>query len=274
MYDILSQLTRKPSLFEGFDTSALWADPHISQQMLRLHLDNESALASRPFSQIDSIVDWISNEIAIDGKVLLDLGCGPGLYAARFQHRGAAVIGIDISESSVAYARAREIPSARFILGSYHEEPLPQCDIAVLIYGDICAMPQSARLSLFKRVRSVLRKGGHFILDCFAPPFLSTCEESLTIEQGLDDGFWAADPYIGLKQSFLYEADAAVLDRYLIVEQRESRWVHNWIQCLTPEQLSAELDKTGFAAGAPKDVTSGGSWHQSDQMFYCIAQPC
>ena len=36
------------------------------------------------------------------GMKLLDLGCGPGLYAERLVRAGIEVVGVDISENSLA----------------------------------------------------------------------------------------------------------------------------------------------------------------------------
>lgn len=273
MYDTLEALTRRPALFEDWDTAALWADPHVSERMLALHLDDESALASRTFAEIEAMAAWINRAISLDGKDVLDLGCGPGLYAARFQSHGARVIGMDLSERSVKYARESGVPGARFVHGSYHDTPLLTCDVATLIYGDVCAMPRASRIALFRRVRQSLRDGGAFVLDAFTPALLQDREETFVCARDLDDGFWAPSPYFGFKQTFLYPDEASILDRYLIVEPDRTRTVNTWLQALTPDQLLAELDEAGLAAEPPKDVATGLDWDERSPMFALIARP-
>ena len=59
---------------------------------------------------IKKSVDWIK-EIT-DGenrKKLLDLGCGPGIYAELFAERGFDVTGIDISGRSIDYAKENTV---------------------------------------------------------------------------------------------------------------------------------------------------------------------
>ncbi len=271
MFELLQHLVRKPDLFEAFDTATLWTDPHVAKVMLELHLDDETALASRPFAQIAAMAEWLSNEVPLEGKALSDLGCGPGLYSEQFQKHGAKVTGIDISATSIDYANGRSIPGAEFIVGSYHDDILPPSDVTTLIYGDICAMPRDKRKSLFARIRSRLSDGGQLILDCFAPSSMKNWQEGLVVEKNLDDGFWAPEPYFGIQQTFLYPAETTVLDKYLILEPSRQRWVYNWLQFLTPEQLSEELELAGFRAGKPRTITTGDVWSGEDDIYCLIA---
>lgn len=272
MHDRLIELMRKPSLFEGFDTAALWTDSHVANVMLELHHDDATALASRPFTQIDSMSEWIGREVSIEGKELLDLGCGPGLYAERFQKLGAKVTGIDISETSIDHARSKNIPGAQFVVGSYHDEILPSCDITTLIYGDICAMPSDKRAGLFERVWNSLSAGGWFALDCFAPSAIADRQDEVIFELNMDGGFWAPEPYFGFKQTFVYFEETTVLDKYLIVEPERERWVHNWLQFMTPEMLTEELERAGFRAGEAKNVITGEPWAVDEDTFCVLAE--
>src|SRR5688572_23976102 len=51
---------------------------------------------------------------AMDGKLVLDLGCGVGDLAAALVARGARVIGFDTNETLLEAARARGISGAEF----------------------------------------------------------------------------------------------------------------------------------------------------------------
>lgn len=53
------------------------------------------------------------------GKKLLDLGCGPGLYAELFDDRGFQVTGLDFSRRSVQYAREHAAGTKRDIRYEY-----------------------------------------------------------------------------------------------------------------------------------------------------------
>lgn len=272
MFDTLQALSTKPDLFEGCDTAALWTDPHVSEWMLRFHLDETSALASRPENQIRELVDWLAERVPMHGKRLVDLGCGPGLYARYFVGSGAEVTGIDISERSIAYAVGQGLLRSRFIVGSYHDVEIPSSDIVTIIYGDVCAMPKSKRLALFRKVYASLSVGGHFILDCFAPSLFASREEGVEFAQNLDGGFWAPAPYFGFKQTFLYPSETTVLDRFLIIERDRNRWVNNWMQYMSPADLRSELDFAGFSVEAPVDFLTGGAWEADQGLFGLLAR--
>lgn len=56
------------------------------------------------------------------GMTVLDLGCGPGEFAAAAVARGAVLTGIDTDPGAVAAAAAR-VPSATFAVGDAHDPP-------------------------------------------------------------------------------------------------------------------------------------------------------
>lgn len=86
----LQQLRQRPVPFTPGDP-LFWDDPHISRQMLAIHLDPTTEAASRGFATIDRSVAWLSDSLNLKpGDSVLDLGCGPGLYASRLARRAIA----------------------------------------------------------------------------------------------------------------------------------------------------------------------------------------
>ena len=80
-----------------------WHDPGFSRRMLKEHLSQDHDAASRRFEKIDRHVNWIHHKV-LSGRPtkILDLGCGPGLYASRLAKMGHECIGIDYSPASIA----------------------------------------------------------------------------------------------------------------------------------------------------------------------------
>lgn len=66
------------------------------------------------------------------GTALLDLGCGPGTFAAAAVARGARVVGIDADPSAVAAASAA-VPEADFRVGDAHDPPPGPFDVVAAV---------------------------------------------------------------------------------------------------------------------------------------------
>ena len=80
-----------------------------------------NALASRwwdpnsefkPLHDINPLrLDYIASKVDLNGKLVLDVGCGGGILAESMALRGASVCGIDMAESSLSVARLHLIES-------------------------------------------------------------------------------------------------------------------------------------------------------------------
>jgi hypothetical protein len=82
LYELLRPLTRVPEPFGVGGPHDLWTDPHVQPQMLRYYLDPDIAAASREHAFIERSTAWLVDALDIEPDVrILDLGCGPGLYA-------------------------------------------------------------------------------------------------------------------------------------------------------------------------------------------------
>ena len=101
----LIQRTNPPKPWEEGDNIP-WNEPEFSQRMLREHLSQAHDAASRRVEIIDRQVNWI-HQVVLGGKPskILDLGCGPGLYASRLTRLGHTCTGIDFSPASIRHAR-------------------------------------------------------------------------------------------------------------------------------------------------------------------------
>ena len=274
MFSVFKSLAERPEPFAHADASQLWTRPHIASQMLGFHLDASHDMASRRPEKIDQTVDGIANETPLAGQSVLDLGCGPGLYARRFADKGAVVHGVDFSERAIAYARAH-VPAATFGVGNYLEEDLgvDRFDLAVLIYEDVCALSPGSRACLFHKVNAALRPGGLFILDALSRPQFEKLEVETVIENRLMDGFWSASDYVGVKQTILYRDSSIALDRYTIVEPGGHWTVHNWLEYFEPSALLHELAAAGLVQHGParrQDWTS--AWSGEAASFFLVTK--
>jgi 2-polyprenyl-6-hydroxyphenyl methylase/3-demethylubiquinone-9 3-methyltransferase len=59
-----------------------------------------------PLHQINPLrLDWISSLCALDGKQVLDVGCGGGILADSMARKGAQVLGIDLADKALKVAQ-------------------------------------------------------------------------------------------------------------------------------------------------------------------------
>lgn len=245
----LIDLQEQPAVFTPGEPE-FWTDPYIARQMLKVHLDPEVDLASRRPETIQHTVEWILKMTGLKvGDALLDLGCGPGLYAERFAQAGLKVTGVDFSHNSIEYAResaAREKLPITYRCQNYLDLEDSNCyDSAVLIFGDFCPLNPVQRQKLLANVHRALRKDGTFILDVSTPK-VHTFDPAENHWYAAENGFWRESPHLVLEQHFRYPSDIA-LDQYIVIEEPGKITVYrNWFQDYTPETITRELEANGF----------------------------
>jgi SAM-dependent methyltransferase len=266
----LQQLQQRPEPFTPGEP-LFWDDPHISKGMLASHLNPNTAGASRRPETIDRTVAWLVETLGLrEGDAVVDLGCGPGLYASRLAERGLRVTGVDYSRRSIAYATQYAGEHGLDIAYRYQDyltlDDEGQYDAALLIYGDYCPLAPAQRSQLLANVRRALRAGGRFALDVTT----RVCRKRHGLQCGwyaVDTGFWKQGPHLVLEQGFDYPEQAIYLDQYVVVEADGTLSVYrNWFQDYTRETITAELEVGGFAVqGVWNDLTGtpyaeGGEW--------------
>ncbi len=104
--------------------------------------------------------------------VVVELGCGPGVAAARLLSERLSVVGIDISPDMVSLAKANA-PRGTFHRASWVDFEIPPCD-AVLAAGEVLNYTSEGVTlrhleRLFSRVHRALWPGGLFVFDLAGP---------------------------------------------------------------------------------------------------------
>lgn len=272
MYDLLHDLSRRPKPFSRYTAKELWTRPHLARQMLNYHLSQETELASRPVETIDRVVSWIDAQMDLCEKRVCDLGCGPGLYAQRFADRGAEVTGVDFSAHSLDYAKTQAKQPIRYLEADYLSDDLPaEFDIVTLIYYDLCALSPTQRTNLLGRIRQMLNPGVQLAMDVAGMGSFKQKEESIILEDRLMGGFWSATDYVGIQRSLVYPKERLSLDRYLIVEPKETWQIFNWFQYFTPQSIEVELMDAGFRVDLMAGDLSGEPLKKDGDFIGVIA---
>jgi SAM-dependent methyltransferase len=266
MFEELEKINARPKPFEFYTASDLWTDEHTSKQMLSYHLNKDIDVSSRNADFIDRSVKWIVSRFGIrDGKKIADFGCGPGLYTEKLAKKQAHVTGIDFSKRSIGYARdvaARQRLKIDYVNQNYLEyETQDRFDLILMIMCDFCALSPSQRKEILSKFRKILKPTGSVLLDVYSLAAFQQRKERAIYEPNLLEGFWSPNPYYGFLNTFKYDKEKVVLDKYTIIEPDRIRTVYNWLQYFAPEDLEREFTVSGFAiepfyadvAGAPYD---------------------
>ena len=277
MFEELERINTRPKPFEFYTASDLWTDEHTSKQMLSFHLNEDIDVASRNAAFIDRSVEWISSNFNIGtGKRIADFGCGPGLYAARLAKKQADVTGIDFSKRSIQYAQevaTREGLSIHYVNQNYLEfETDDRFGLILMIMCDFCALGPTQRKKMLSKFYTILEPGGSVLLDVYSLTAFDQREETAMYEANLLNGFWSPNKYYGFVNTFKYESEKVVLDKYTIIEASRTRIVYNWLQYFSPEALEREFVECGFAVEKLYSDVAGLPFDSESKEFAVVAK--
>lgn len=249
MFDSIRKVLEKPPLYKKTE-GAFWDDEHISKQMLKAHLDPNFEGASRKAKFIEESATWINKTVpSSSNPLLLDIGCGPGIYAEKFTKLGYQVTGVDFSRRSIDYGRAsarKQNLNINYIYENYLEMDLKQqFDFITMIYCDYGALAENERKVLMEKVFLHLKPHGKLLLDVFSIAKFIDFEERQTWENCTDGGFWLKEAYIALNRCCKY-ADNVTLEQTTIVNDSGIANYYLWTTYFTKKTLIKEVTDAGF----------------------------
>lgn len=249
--DFIKQFQERPVPFTPGEP-LFWDDPHISTQMLKAHLNPDNDLASRRPQTIQKVADWLIASLDLQaGNSILDLGCGPGLYAAQLAKLGLQVTGVDYSRRSIDHATQYAKQNNLAINYSYQDyltlEDEGEYDVALLIYGDCCPLAPEQRKILLANIHRALKPGGYFVLDVTTLIHRKQ-HGSRNGWYAVEAGFWKPCPHLVLEEGFDYPEKSIFLDQAIVIEANDKISVYRmWFQDFTRETIIGELEAGGFA---------------------------
>ncbi len=277
MFEELEKINTRPKPFEFHTARELWTNEHTSKQMLSFHLNEKIDVSSRNAVFIDRSVDWIASHFNIvTGTKVADFGCGPGLYTTRLARRHADVTGVDFSKRSVQHAQqvaSEEGLSIHYVNQDYLELEIDdRFQLILMIMCDFCALSPSQRIHMLKKFHALLESGGSVLLDVYSLTAFDQREEVVKYEVNLLDGFWSPNKYYGFLNTFKYDEEKVVLDKWSVIEAARSRTVYNWLQYFSPEALEREFVDCGFAIEKLYSDVAGSPFDQKATEIAVVAR--
>ena len=185
-------------------------------------------------------------ENGVPEGLVVDLGCGSGLWARELLRAGYRVLGIDISKAMIELAREKA-PGAEFRVGSLFEAPTPPCD-AVTAVGEVLNYlfdPENEELGLkgvFGRVYEALRPGGVFVFDVLGPGQVPPGTAARGCRAGEDCAVFSEREE---------DAGRGTMERKIVSfrksgeHYRREDEVHR-VRLYEPEEVAGGLDRAGF----------------------------
>jgi SAM-dependent methyltransferase len=103
----------------------------------------------------------------VEGRRILDLGCGEGLLTWTLADRGARAVGIDVDRAMVEAASARSVRSQRqrprFVEGRIEQLPFPDGSFDVVVMVTVLCLVAD-RAGAVREAARVLRPGGRLVV--------------------------------------------------------------------------------------------------------------
>ena len=276
MFEELKKINKRPKPFAFYTASDLWTDEYISKQMLSYHLNEDVDLSSRNAKFINRSVEWIDSYFCVDGKKIADFGCGPGLYTTKLSERKANVNGIDFSKRSIQYAQevaSREGLPIKYVNQNYLEfETDDRFDLILMIMCDFCALSPSQRKRMLRKFHTMLEPGGVVLLDVYSLTAFEEREEAAIYELNQLNGFWSPDDYYCFVNTFKYDREKVVLDKYTIIEAERIRTIYNWLQYFSYDALKEEFGECGFTVENLYSDVTGTQFDAKSKEFAVVAR--
>jgi SAM-dependent methyltransferase len=180
--------------------------------------------------------------------LMVDLGCGNGVWPKALVDAGYEVLGVDASPSMIRLAK-KTAPRAQFRTDSIVETALPRC-AAVTSIGEVLSYAFAADADFkglrrfLRRVYRALNRGGIFLFDVGSPGQLPA---------GMPrQGCWTGPDWAVIAESE-EDPDTAILSRRITSFRqrnqcyRRTEEIH-WLRLYRPADIEAELAQAGFHA--------------------------
>jgi len=278
--DLHDLYTRNPKPLPWVDikSNLPWGELEFSKRMLAEQLDPSHDLGSRRPVVMSAQVAWMTASVLKprDIKVILDLTCGPGLWANSLARLGFTVRGIDVSPAAIDHARtvARdEKLSTTYVQGDILDTAFGSgYGAAMILYGEGNTFRWEEFSLILLKIRDSLDPKGILVLELMRPEALARL--ACSTWQTRDSGVFGDRPYLWLSEGFWNpETLAGGLRHYAVdIESGRVREYGVSYQCYVREHLQGLFRACGFEIVEEYDSLIGETGLQNPEWHVVVAQ--
>jgi ubiquinone/menaquinone biosynthesis C-methylase UbiE len=114
------------------------------------------------------VVEVINTHFPLQGKVVLDVGCGTGVPTFKLAQYARSVIGVEPERSmrdvAVSHAREKAIPNVEFLDGRAEAVPLPDHSVDMVLAVTLQTLHNEENIRRFaQEAERVVRPGGSIV---------------------------------------------------------------------------------------------------------------
>ena len=269
----------RPALWQG-GGNLPWNDPSFSQRMLREHLDESHGAASRVAAERAQQVAWLWSQLGLQpGQRVLDMTCGPGLYAVELAQRGCQVLGIDFSPAAIAYAVALAESGGVSERCRFVEQDVTAWqndgtlyDAALFLYGQLAVFPREQAQQLLQTIAQALRPGGRLCVELLNQDKVDKQGSAWWFTD--DQGLWGNAPFLHLGERFWDEASRASMERFQILHLETGQFDEIILcdQTYAVVEIEQMMRQAGFASIQVFPAWDGLPLYDADEWHVYIAQ--
>jgi len=115
----------------------------------------------------------VPSAIVDEVQTIVDLGCGTGWFTERLQAQfsGRDIVGLDLAEGMLRYAREHKASQAHWLCGDAESLPLSSNSVD-LMFSSLAIQWCENTAALFAEIKRVLKPGGKFYFSTLGPKTL------------------------------------------------------------------------------------------------------
>ncbi len=248
-----------------------WDDPQFSGRMLREHLSQDHDLASRTVDVIAQQAAWLAQGLLGRGAGrVLDLGCGPGLYAPHLCQAGHAYRGIDFGPAAIAYAQRNFTADGQgeFMLCDVRQADFGEAhDLVMMLYGELNVFPPRDCARILAKAYAALKPGGRIFLEVHTREAVMASGRNCSWYKSAG-GLFSDSPHLCLTETHWYPDQAVALQVFQVVDLASGglQTYRSTMQAYADDDYCRSLSEAGF-----KKVKFHPDWPAHSQALLAIS---